>query len=132
MAIADPALRMLEAELTGEDGPTMLAIEELEARLHPNLQIALLERLLLTVAAGIPCVLETHSIYLLRRAQLAVVKGELAPQDLAIYWVERDGHAAQARRIEVLPDGTLHGWNPETFEEEQQLSRDIFEARWKA
>jgi predicted ATPase len=109
----------------------MLAIEEMEARLHPNLQIALLERLLKTVAVGIPCILETHSIYLLRRAQLAVVKGELTPEDLAIYWVERDGHAAQARRIEVLPDGTLHGWNPETFEEEQQLSRDIFEARWK-
>lgn len=119
------------SELAGEDGPTMLAIEEMESRLHPNLQIALFERLLKTVAAGVPCVLETHSIYLLRRAQLAVANGELSPQDLAIYWVERDGHAAQVRRIEVLSDGTLQGWNPETFEEEQQLSREIFEARWK-
>ncbi len=120
------------AELGGGDGPTMLAIEELEARLHPNLQIALFERLLSTVSIGIPCILETHSIYLLRRAQLAVAKGELSPEDLAIYWVERDGHAAQTRRIEVLTDGTLVGWNPDTFEEEQQLSRSIFEARWKA
>ena len=120
------------AELGEVDGPTMLAIEELEARLHPNLQIALLERLLKTVSVGVPCVLETHSIYLLRRAQLAVVKGELAPEDLAIYWVEREGHAAAVRQISVEADGTLLGWNPETFEEEQQLSREIFENRWKA
>jgi len=119
------------AELA-QDGPTMLAIEELEARLHPNLQISLLERLLQTVKRGIPCVLETHSIYVLRRAQLAIVKKELKAQDVAIYWIEREGHAAQVRPISVNDDGTLVGWNPETFEEEQQLARELFEARWQS
>jgi energy-coupling factor transporter ATP-binding protein EcfA2 len=119
------------AELGGGGGPSMLAIEEPESRLHPNLQLALFDRLLDTVRTGIPCILETHSIYLLRRAQLAVVKQQISPDDLAIYWVERNGHAATVRQIEVQPDGTLLGWNPETFEEEQQLSREIFEARWK-
>lgn len=119
------------AELGGEDAPTMLAIEEMESRLHPNLQISLLERLLSTVKKGIPCVMETHSIYMLRRAQLAVAKGEIESKDLAIYWIERNGHAASLRRVDVAGDGSLLGWNPETFEEEQQLSREIFEARWK-
>lgn len=120
------------AECGGAGAPTMLAIEEVEARLHPNLQIALLERLIDTVRKGIPCVLETHSIYLLRRVQLAVLEQRLTPQDVAIHWVERDGHAARVRRIHVEGDGTLKGWHPETFEEEQQLNRQIFQARWRA
>ena len=121
------------AEIGGEGAPTILAVEEPEARLHPNLQIVLLNRLLSMInAKGIPCVLETHSIYLLRRAQLAVAQKELSPSDLAIYWIERTDHAAQVRKIEIDSDGTLRGWNPETFEEEQHLSREIFEARWKS
>lgn len=120
------------AELGGDDAPTMLAIEEMEARLHPNVQIALLERLFTTIKSGIPCVLETHSIHVLRRAQLAVARKELDPKDVAVYWVERADHAATVRRVSVESDGTLRGWNPETFEEEQSLSREIFEARWSA
>lgn len=120
------------AECGGAGAPTMLAIEEIEARLHPNLQIALLERLVETVRKGVPCVLETHSIYLLRRVQLAVLEQRLTPQEVAIHWVERDGHAARVRRIHVEQDGTLKGWHPETFEEEQQLNRKIFQARWRA
>jgi hypothetical protein len=118
------------AECGGPGAPTILAIEEMEARLHPNLQLSLMDKLIGTVSAGIPCVLETHSIYLLRRIQLAVLEGRLRPEDVAIYWIERSNQAARMRPVEIQDDGTLKGWNPETFEEEQQLSRKILQARW--
>ena len=38
--------------------PSLLAIEEPEAHLHPNLQVALFRRLLATVQAGVPLVME--------------------------------------------------------------------------
>ncbi|HMV67085.1 MAG TPA: AAA family ATPase [Myxococcota bacterium] len=114
-----------------DDGPTSLAIEELEARLHPVLQVALFDHLVdLIRARRVPCVIETHSVYLLRAAQLAVATGRLAPEDVAIGWVERDGHAARLVDVRIGADGALEGWRPETFEEEQQLARDIFRARW--
>jgi predicted ATPase len=120
------------AELGKEDGPSLLAIEELESRLHPVFQLAAFDRLLgLVQRMHLPCVLETHSVYLLRRLQLAVIAGEIAPEDVAVYWAERVGDAAVVRRIGIDADGRLEGWQPETFEEEQVLSRQIFEARWK-
>ncbi|AVS92699.1 hypothetical protein C8246_13855 [Paracidovorax avenae] len=120
------------AELDKNSGPSMLAVEEPEARLHPNLQISIFERLLKTIASGVPCVMETHSIYLLRRAQMAVLKGEISSEDLAIYWVERNGHAASVKKIRLDSSAALLGWNPETFEEEQKISREIFELRWRS
>lgn len=121
------------AELGGQDAPTMLAIEELEAKLHPNLQLSLFCKLLeVHLRTGIPLVLETHSIYLLRQVQLAAAKAEISPENVAIYWVEVERYAAKASRVEVNKDGTLVGWNPETFEEEQRLARELFMQRWKA
>ena len=121
------------AEERDPDSPTMLTIEEPESRLHPSLQIALLERLLDLLRHGIPSVLETHSVYLLRCMQLAVAEGSLQPEDVALYWIRRDSDepAASLQRIEVERDGTLRGWQADTFEEEQRLARKIFQARWR-
>lgn len=110
----------------------MLAIEEPEARLHPSLQLLLFQKLLeVHKKTGVPIVLETHSIYLLRRLQLAVVKGEVPASSIGLYWVETERYAAKLKRIEMQSDGVLVGWNPETFEEEQRLARDLFVERWR-
>ncbi len=115
------------------NSPTMLAIEEPEARLHPSLQEPLFERLIELSKAGIPVVLETHSVYILRCLQLALATRQLQPDDVALHWVSRgpDDQAASVRRIEVQRDGTLEGWEADSFEDEQKLSRRLFEARWE-
>jgi len=120
------------ADSREEDAPSMLAIEEPEAHLHPNVQIALCDRLIKTCNQGTPVVLETHSIYLLRSIQRAVLDGRLKPRDIALYWIGRhnDG-AAKARKIEVTPDATLLGWHPDEFEQEQRLAGEILDLRWK-
>ena len=112
------------------DGPTMLAIEEPESHLHPTLQVKLADRLVETVNAGIPIVLETHSVYILRAVQRAVLKGTIQPDDIALYWFAQD-NGARLDPITVEPDATLTNWLPRTFEEEQELAQDIMQLRWE-
>jgi predicted ATPase len=114
------------------DAPTMLAVEEPEAHLHPDLQVALFDRLVETVYAGTPVILETHSVYVLRAMQLAVLSGKLAHDDVSLNWVSqaKDG-AATVTPISVTEDATLEGWRPAVFEKEQELAHQILDLRWK-
>lgn len=122
----------LWAETGAPGAPTMLAVEEPEAHLHPTTQVALFDRLVQTVRSGIPVVLETHSVYLLRAMQLAVLTESLKPEQVGLYWVEqgRDG-ASTLTDIEVAGDATLSGWRPDVFEKEQELAHRILDLRWK-
>lgn len=109
--------------------PTMLAIEEPEAHLHPHLQVALFDRLLQSVKASIPVAVETHSVYMLRAMQLAILDKRIAPEDVALYWVAQKNGQAALTKIEVQADGTLHNWRPDVFEKEQELAQQILERR---
>jgi hypothetical protein len=112
--------------------PSLLAVEEPEAHLHPDLQVALFRRLVETVRAGVPVVLETHSVYVLRAMQAAVLRGEIAPEQVALHWVAQDEDgAASVRPLEVHADATLSNWEPGTFEQEQELAHEILDLRWK-
>ncbi len=117
---------------TGAAAPTMLAIEEPEAQLHPTVQVALFDRLVESVRAGIPVVLETHSVYLLRAMQLAVLEGRLSPNEVGLYWVGQgpDG-ASTIDQIGIADDATLVDWRPDVFEKEQELAHRILDLRWR-
>jgi len=121
------------AETHAPGAPTMLAVEEPEAHLHPTTQVALFDRLAQTVQLGIPVVLETHSVYLLRAMQLAVLDGSLKPEQIGLYWVEQEPDGASTiTHIEIDPDATLTGWRPDLFEKEQEMAHRILDLRWKA
>lgn len=123
----------LWAETDPSAAPSMLAVEEPEAHLHPTLQVALFDRLVETIRAGIPVVLETHSVYLLRAMQIAVLDGRLTPAQVGLHWIEQaaDG-ASTVTTIEIEADATLSGWRPDLFEKEQELAHRILDLRWKA
>lgn len=119
------------AESGLEDAPRMLAVEEPEAQLHPRLQIRLADKLIESATSGIPIVAETHSVYVLRAMQRAVLQGRIAPEQVALYWVSQsDEGAASLTRIAVREDASLEGWPPGVLEEEQALAREIFDERW--
>lgn len=119
------------AESQEPRAPSMLAIEEPEAHLHPHLQVALFDRLLQSVSQGIPVVLETHSVYLLRALQLAILEQKISPDEVALYWVEQEKGQASIKEIEIKPNATLHNWRPDVFEKEQELAQRILERRWQ-
>lgn len=120
------------AETNDARAPTMLAFEEPESHLHPHLQVALFDRLLETMKKGIPVVLETHSIYILRAMQLAVLEGRLSPQEIGLYWVNQAANgAANVEHVKVNEDATLQNWRPDVFEKEQELAQKIMALRWR-
>lgn len=122
----------LWAETRAPGAPTMLAVEEPEAHLHPTLQVALFDRMVETVLAGTPVVLETHSVYLLRAMQLAVLDGRLTPAQIGLHWIDQ-GHdgVSTVAAIGIGADATLTGWRPDLFEKEQELAHRILDLRWK-
>jgi hypothetical protein len=64
--------------------------------------------------------------------QRAVLKEEIAPADVALYWFEQDGDGAvRVREITVNADATLKGWLPGEFEQESELSHEILDLRWQ-
>ena len=114
------------------DAPSMLAVEEPEAHLHPNLQVALFDRLIETVRRGIPVTLETHSVYLLRAMQVAILEGRLSSEDVGLYWVESDTDgAASINPVTIEKDATFKEWRPFEFEQEQELAHQILDLRWQ-
>ncbi|QQZ30661.1 AAA family ATPase [Thiothrix subterranea] len=128
-------LCMAWAEMKQERTPSFLAIEEPESHLHPTLQVKFFDRLVETIKCGIPVVLETHSVYLLRAMQLAILEGKLSTDDVGLYWVgQKDENSASASFVEKITienDARLSGWPLGTFETEQELSYEIMDLRWK-
>ncbi|HWN69821.1 MAG TPA: AAA family ATPase, partial [Haliangium sp.] len=129
-----PVLVALElARRQADGGPSILAIEEPESHLHPDLQRALAEHTcaVLRQTPGARVVFETHSEHLLLAIQLQVARGELAPEDVLVYWVRQldDGQSiADPVRFdaEARPQGH---WPPDVFTGDDTLAREILRAR---
>lgn len=108
--------------------PSIVAIEEPEAHLHPTLQRALAERVCDVARDAAPrIVLETHSEHVLLAVRLEVVKRRLRPEDVVLYWVRQlDDGSSTADRIELDEEGRFHGnWPPEAFQQDIALAADI-------
>jgi predicted ATPase len=117
-------------------GPKILALEEPESQLHPTLQRALGEAVCEAVKeikeaqAGRKLLIETHSDVLLMTVQVAIARGEIAPEDVAIYWVAQDEATgvSEARRLTVNVNGTLGGLPRKAFRQKIDLSGDLLKA----
>ena len=101
-------LPLLVGTLSAKKG-SLLMIENPEAHLHPGGQAALMELLCKAAAEGIQIVLETHSDHIINGALVAVKKGMLNKDDLAICFFERDetSHTAICHQLEILDDGRI-------------------------
>jgi len=94
-----------------------LLVEEPETRLHPRLLFAL-GRLLPTVLReeGKQMLVTLHSEHLLLALLTGVAEGTIDRDDFAVYYFERDGLAAKARKLEVNEKGQIEGGLPGFFE----------------
>jgi energy-coupling factor transporter ATP-binding protein EcfA2 len=99
----------------------VVVIEQPEVHIHPRLQAAVGDLLIHSVTERDNQVLvETHSEHLVLRLLRRVREGALAPDDLAVLYVEQheDG-AAFVRRLDVDADGELAGGWPGGFFDER-------------
>jgi predicted ATPase len=101
-------LPIIVADLQLQDNSTLI-MSQPEIHLHPSVQANLGNYLVKQVKErNKNYIVETHSEYLLNRMRLLIVKGEILPEDVAVYYFEnsiKDGSIAH--RIEFAKDGRI-------------------------
>jgi predicted ATPase len=103
------------------DKNSCLAISQPEIHLHPKIQASLGDYLCKKVKEQTSItyvnnqeeiwhkqyIVETHSEYLINRMRLLIVKGELKPEDVKLYYMENDGIKTTTYAIELTTDGQI-------------------------
>jgi AAA ATPase domain len=110
----------------------VLALEQPEIHLHPDMQGAVASYLARVASADPTCrlLLETHSHDLLLQVQLEILEGRLRPQDVVVHWVRQEGGESHIDTIHfdelAVPQGS---WPPRVFSERVDKGRRIVLAR---
>ena len=100
-------LPIIVADLQMENG-SCLAISQPEIHLHPKIQATLGDYFCKQVNnTDKQYIVETHSEYLINRMRLLIVKGELKPEDVKLYYMENDGIKTTTYAIELTTDGQI-------------------------
>lgn len=87
-----------------------LALSQPEIHLHPKIQALFGNYLAKQInKSGKQYIVETHSEYLLNRIRLLLVKGELRPEDVRVYYFENDGIKSVVHNVEFTTDGQIKG-----------------------
>jgi hypothetical protein len=119
-----------------KEAPSLLALEEPEAQLHPTSQRelgeAVCDALRLIKERGLErrLLVETHSEVLLMTLQLAIARGDIKPEEVAVYWVSQDEGTglSVAKLLTVYENGTLGGLPRSAFRQQVELSGELLDA----
>jgi len=104
---------------------SLLLLENPEAHLHPQGQLALGELLSLVAADGVQLLVETHSDHILNGIRLAVKAGRLSPDNVALHFFTRSLKTgdSEVQSPAILPNGKLSNW-PKGFFDQWEKSLD--------
>ncbi|EYF00394.1 AAA family ATPase [Chondromyces apiculatus] len=113
-----------------------LGIEQPELHLHPRAHAEVASFLCGIAASEDPprILLETHSENLLLRVQLAIIRGELPPGRVLVYWVRQtaEGHTLMERiTFDELARPENNNWPPGVFSEDVEQARSLILERRK-
>ena len=99
----------------------VILLENPEAHLHPQGQVAMGRLMALTAAAGVQVVVETHSDHVLNGIRIAVKQGILKPEQSLVHFFRRDQASGAAvidspaineqGRLSFWPDGFFDQWD---------------------
>ena len=110
-------LPVIIADLELQDESTLFAAQP-EIHLHPNVQANLGDYFVKQIKTSKKnYVIETHSECLMNRLRLLIVKGDLQPEDIRVYYISQGNEAnAVIHHIQFTSDGRIIGAPTDFFE----------------
>ncbi|MEJ2647821.1 MAG: DUF3696 domain-containing protein [Sedimentisphaerales bacterium] len=113
-------LPILVADLQLRDNSTLF-LSQPEKHLHPNTQAALGEFLIRQARTrGKRYVLETNSANLLNRIRSSIMSGTCEPEDISLYYLDKQSENTSLHQISFLKDGKIEN-APESFIEDYRI-----------
>ena len=117
-------LPVLVALLSSRQNALVL-LENPEAHLHPKGQFQLGELMARAASCGIQIVVESHSDHVLNGIRVAIRQGILTPEQLCLYYLERNPQSDQMSSQVISPhvdkNGRINQW-PDGFFDEWEKS----------
>ncbi|MFQ5663665.1 MAG: DUF3696 domain-containing protein [Terriglobia bacterium] len=98
---------------------SIIFMEQPEIHLNPKMQCTLANLFAAIAGADKTVIVETHSEHLVLRLRSLIAEGELKPQDVALYFVEKQKEESSVRRIPIQEDGHIEPqeWPKRFFED---------------
>lgn len=118
---------MLAAQLLLSPVDSTLLIEEPEANMHPGFEKLLPGLFAESAKGGRQVLATTHSEVLVAAMGNAVRKGDLMPNDVAIYHLERNNEGVKAERLNISEKGNLAAWVKSFAEVEKDLFNEWYD-----
>jgi AAA ATPase domain/Protein of unknown function (DUF3696) len=110
--------------------PVLEIVEQPELHLHPAAHAAVADLYASAIKNGSTrFLIETHSETFLLRLRRRVAEGVLSTDDVAVYFVDHDGKAAQVRQIHIDENGNLDYWPAGVFSEDYDELRKLAAAQ---
>jgi len=108
----------------------IVIVEEPESHLHPLAQSKLAELFArVSKERNVQFIVETHSEHLFRRMQTLIAKQQIAPNDAAMYFIEREGRQAKLRELIPNKFGAIANWPDKFFGDAIGETREQAKAR---
>lgn len=122
------ATYMFAVLAAAKDG-SLIGIEEPEISLHPRAQ-SKLARVFMEIVKTMNkrILMTTHSEHLLIGLLTLIANGELMPDDLAIWSMERRGYTSKAKRLKINEKGQVEGGIKDFFEHELSTAMEYIKA----
>ncbi len=120
-------LPIVVALLASQPG-SLILLENPEAHLHPRGQSQMGDLIARAASFGIQVILETHSDHILNGIRVAVNRGTIDPERVALHFFQRPKDDSESKGIEIVTPrlnntGRLDFW-PENFFDEWDRSLD--------
>ncbi|BES66096.1 hypothetical protein SANA_25350 [Gottschalkiaceae bacterium SANA] len=123
-------LPVLVAGYNLDEGKAII-IEEPEIHLHPKAQFCIGDYLKDLYNQGVQSLVETHSEHLIIRMQQLIAAKELAPEDVAIYYIWPEGTTKHIKRINMDLQGQfINEWPRGFFPERYKAAKDLSRIRY--
>ncbi|MCS7141636.1 MAG: ATP-binding protein [Candidatus Nitrosocaldus sp.] len=107
----------------------LLLVEEPEIHLHPSRLFALGQQLLPIIKEeGKQVIVTTHDEHMIIGMLTSIAEGSSTREDVAIYYMQKDGLDARAKRLEINENGQVEGGLPGFFEANWDITERYLKA----